>query len=145
MKNYICSIFGNSSEFRKEDEEKIKSILKELVENENVTEFIFTTKEPFSNFCFIQVTLLKLEHPFIKRTCHCEEKTLDLIDSENFDSIVSYSVNDNEEERFSHFKKILLKTNIALFYIKEKANCQVSKAYHFANMTTQPVLNLLKK
>lgn len=143
MKTYACSIFGNSNNFKKEDEEKVKTILKELVEKEKVTEFVFTTKEPFSNFCFIQITLLKLEHPFIQRIYHCEESKLKLTDSENFDNVIPYKAN-GKEEKFLHFKEILLKTNIALFYIK-KTDCEVNKAYHFADMTTQPVLNLLKK
>ena len=76
-----CSFFGHRKiNITKEQEQKLKVIIEDLIINNNVTNFLFGSKSEFDSLCHSIVSELKQKHPNIKRikyTCKSESCLLE--------------------------------------------------------------------
>ena len=76
-----CSFFGHRNvEESEELESRLKSVVTRLIEDENVTIFLFGSRSSFNSLCHSIVTELKEIYPHIQRrayTCRSETCTLE--------------------------------------------------------------------
>lgn len=71
-----CSFFGHRKiEITEDLKQKVKDIIENLINNDNVSVFIFGSRSDFNDLCHFIVTQLKEVYPYIERiayTCRSE-------------------------------------------------------------------------
>jgi len=103
----ICCFIGHRKiNITKEQEQKLKAIIEDLIINNNVSTFLFGSKSEFDSLCHSIVSELKQKHPNIKRikyTCKSESCLFE-----------------DEKEKWQNILSKLEKQNISLNAFEEE-------------------------
>ena len=170
MKIFTCSFFGH----RKIDvtdslKQKLKNYIEDLIINNKVQIFLFSSKSNFNDLCHLVVTELKKNHPNIKRICYtCKSESCTLeSERQQREKIISRFLNQQIsllgfEEEFEHKTKytagkasyvernqaMINDSDFCVFYYNEryvpstKTNSGTKLAYEYATKKNKKIINL---
>lgn len=153
-----CCIIGHRDfEKTKELELKIKSIVTDLIEKENVTEFLFGSKSKFTDFCYVVISEYKNNYPNLKRIFVRAEYPIISDDYYNYlktfyeDSyFYSEKLTNNRFSYISRNKAMIDKSDFCIFYFnsnylpKTKTQSGTRIAYDYAIKKGKEILNVFR-
>ncbi|MBR7100502.1 MAG: hypothetical protein IKC91_05055 [Clostridia bacterium] len=154
--NTCCIIGHRDFEKTKELELKVKSIVADLIEKENVTDFLFGSKSKFIDFCYDIVTEYKNTYSNLKRIFVRAEYPIISDDYYNYLKTFyedSYFYSEKLiTNRFSYIRRnqvMIDKSNFCIFYFnsnyrpKRKRQSGTHIAYEYAIKKGKEILNVL--
>ena len=153
-----CCIIGHRDfEKTKELELRLKSLVNDLIENKNVTDFLFGSKSNFVDYCYDIVTEYKTSYPNIKRIYVRAEYP---IISDNYYNYLKTFYEDSYfysnkliSNKFSYIKRnqvMIDKSDYCIFYFnsdyipKTKTQSGTNIAYKYAIKKKKKIINLYK-
>ena len=155
----VCCIIGHRDfEKNKESELKLKNIVTDLIEKENVDVFLFGSKSKFIDFCYDIVTECKKIYSNLKRILVRAEYPI--ISNDYYEYLKNFHEDSyfyNEKlisNKFSYIRRnqvMIDKSEFCIFYFNEKhlpkskTQSGTKLAYNYAIKKGKKVINLFEK
>lgn len=155
MNNYSCAFFGHREiEITEELKEKLKTYLKDLIENKSVSIFYFGGFGDFDSLCWQIVTELKEKYPFIKRIfCLYDPKHQRAykrpkwLKEEDYEEFVYLDIEFDYWYSRIYYRncEIMNRSDYIVFYIASTANSGAYKAMQYAKRKKKNFVNLAEE
>ena len=152
-----CCIIGHRDfEKTKDLELKVKRIVTDLIEKENVTEFLFGSKSKFINFCYDIITEYKNNCPNLKRVFVRAEYPV--ISEEYYNYLKTFyedsyfyseKLTNNKFSYIRRNKVMIDKSDVCIFYFnanylpKTRTQSGTRIAYEYAIKKGKEIVNVL--